>query len=52
MQTLKYLGVILRREKPPLLNIYHLSPEHLQLTKNGDVSGHFPRLAASVFVQI
>lgn len=52
MQCLKNLGVVLRREKVPLLNIYHLSPEHPQLAKNGDVSGHFPRLAASVYVQI
>lgn len=52
MQYLKYLGGILTREKPPhsLLNIYYFSPEHLQLAKNGDVSGHFPRLAASIFV--
>lgn len=41
------------RDTPPsLLNIYHLNSEHLQLAKNGDVSGHFPRLAASIFVQI
>lgn len=52
MQCLEYLGVALGREKLPLLNIYRLSPEYLQLAKNGDVSGHFPRLAASVFVQI